>query len=528
MATSTTIKRKPRKPAGYQARPWLKLIPRTKATNDNRARLLLPSGELLLDERITASPVTMSLDETATVTFSVADQPGTLEVLALADTDEGKLLSGIDVRWRGLWWRVTRIERDAGMWHVVCEDRVAAYMRSHKRLVTASRNDVTRAEFVHRLTKGVKAGGGVPVYIPELRERQGVYGETPRKATKTASRPEVDTTALGGAGGRAGSGSAGWGSAGGQVKVRRKQAKSFQLKTIDVVLSTAQELGASRRVLIACVMFITQQTNAGEPREKKPRDGADTSGTFRQGPDWISRAKAMDDAAATRAFLLGHEAKVGGSDPAKKGWKQRHGSLQAAKGELAEMIDEVHGGGRDTARWQREATATVDLWLDRNADGGSVIGPRAAAGPDDTDRRYRGQYEFRTKGDEPMNWWDATGALASEVRWHRWAVSNTFGFATDGEMIRGSVALRVTAGAPGLLGLSWTWDNRREASALAVRLVLSDPFQLLPGMVAMVDDEQPISGRWLVDSVQVDPCRGGFADVMLRRPVGKRREPAPG
>lgn len=529
---ASTVKKKTRKATGYEARPWLKLIPRVQPTISNRARLYLPSGVLTLDQEVVASPVTMSLDEAATVTFTIADPSGSLDALALASTDERELLSGVDVRWRRIWWRITRIERDEQSWIVVCEDRVAAYLRAHKRLVTASRAKTTRAQFVHRLTKGVKAGGGIPVYIPELRERQGIYKPEQPKAKKTAKSKAVDTSGMKGTvwddSGSGGSTGGGWGDAASKIRVKRQQANSTQLKTIDEALSEAQEVGASRRVMIAVVMTITQESNAGTEMGGNSI-APDVRGAFQQRTyaqsGWTrSERSAMDVRASAKRFLLG-------GDLGAPGWRQKHGSVQSASGKLGEMINAVQVAGpaavAQFGQWEAEATKTVDLWLNRNKGGGSSATTGAASGPDDADRYYRAQYKFRTSDGKPVDWWTASGMLADEVNWHRWTVCNTLGFATDGEMIRGSVALRISRDIEAVHALRWTWDTRRQASSLTARIALTDPLAILPGMVAMVDDEEPVSGRWLVESVEVDPTTGSLADVTFRRPGAKLLEPAP-
>jgi hypothetical protein len=536
---ATLMRAKPRKPTGYSARPWLKLIPRTKVTTDNRARLYLPSGVLTLDREVTASPVTMSLDEAATVTFSVADPSGSLDALALAQADESRLLSGIDVRWRALWWRITRIERDEGAWIVVCEDRIASYLQSHKRVVSASRADMTRAQFVRRLALGVKAGGGIPRYIPELKEKQGIYKPEQPKARKTAEKQISTPDGLAGtvwdSSGTTAAG--GWGAAASKVTVKGKRADAAQLADLDEALREASSLGAAPRVMMAVVMTMTQESVVGKTVVSV---SGRHHGNFHQevGTGWartVASAKSVKE--STRRFLTG-------GDLGAPGWKQRFGSVKASTSgplTLGGMIDRVQVAGTPAAfqQWEQEAKKTVDLWVGRNQSGppspgssstSNAFGDGAAAaasGVDDADRYYRGQYKFRTSDGEPMNWWDATGALADEVQRHRWAVSNTLGFATDREMIRGNPVLWISRDKQDVRGLKWTWDKRREASQMSVQLALTDPFQLLPGMVAMVDDEAPSSGRWLVESIDVDPCAGCIADVTLRRPGAKLLEPAP-
>lgn len=521
------IKAKKRE-TGYQARPWLKLVPKPKATEFNLVRLYMPDkSRVALDGQVTATAVRMSLDEAATVTVSVADPDG---ALPLASASENQLLDGVDVRWRGLWWRVARIERTAEGWSITCEDRIAAYLRSHKRSVTASRASVTRAQFVRKLALGVKAGGGIPMYIPELKSRQGIYKPEEPKAKKTKKKAGIkipdgfdgsvwDTGDASGSGGGAG----GWGKAAGKVKVKGATANTTQLACIDEVLSTAASVGATRRVMIATVMCITQETVAGVSVGGNSI-APDVRGPFQQRTNsssgWTRSVKsAMDAGASCKRFLLG-------GDLGAPGWRQKHGSVKASDGNLGQMIDAVQVAGTPSAfgKWEHEATKTIDLWLSRNQ---GVSGDDDSA--DQAARYYRGQYAFRTSEESgaPRNWWDAMGQLADEVQWHRWAVCNTLGYATDKEMIRQNVVWWISRERQEIHDLSWSWDYRREASELEVTVALPDPFSLLPGMVAMVDDEQPIDGRWLVDTIDVDPLANNIASVSLRRVGAKLLEPAP-
>jgi hypothetical protein len=503
---------KPKKAAkktGYDAKPWLRLVPKPEPAEFSKVRIYPQDAPVVtLGGQVTATQLRMSLDEAATLTVTIAGPAGDLSLIGLDAIGNNHLLQGVDARWRDVMWRVVRVEQLGSSWSLICEDRVASYLRAHKRPMTASRSSVTRAQFVRRLALAVKAGGGIPCYIPELKVKQGVYKQ--RKPGK--ARP--------GSKGPSGGSTSGWGSRADEVKVRGTTASRVQRDCLKAVLSTAVSLGASRRVMIGCVMAVTEASHAGLPKYMRSTVPADHDrllhrGAFGQTPAWGTDREILDTEKATRAFLLGRNG--------KRGWKQTHGSLHAAGEPLGEMADEILELERTTTpQWQAEATKTVDLWLSRNdavEDDDEEKDPRA-------DRHYRGQYKFRTSGENgPINWWDVTGALAKEVRWHRWAVNNTLGFATEREMIRQNAVWEINREQEEILELEWSWDYRKTASELRVRVALPDAFALLPGMVAMVDDERPVSGRWLVDTIDVDPLHGTIAEVGLRRARGKRLEP---
>lgn len=502
------------------ARPWLRLPARPDPIEDQTVRIYLKDRVLELDTgQLVDLQLTTSMDTAAQIQVDVFDNVGDTATFALLDQNEDLLLDGIDVRWGRVWWRLARVERTDTGWAMYCEDRVAAYLRSHTRPQKASRADITRAGFVHQLTRGVKAGGGITTYIPEVGDKQQIArAEVPKE---TAEKRSTFATA------RKSASTNPWGGDGAKVCVKRQRASAMQLRVINEALAEAQRLGASRRVMIAVNMCLTQESVAGKDTRKT---GNDDIGYFQQGRNWISSANARDVARATRAFLLGHEAKVGGTDKVS-GWKQRHGSLRNATGDLNAMIKAVQISVGGYADWQDESTKNVDVWLARNGTGSADDDP-ARRGASSKPTYYRAAYAFRTQGETGSegrtDWWDATGKLAEEVAWHRWAAGNVLAFVSDDELIRGTPVLTVDRELQEIHQVGWSWDYRREASEMTVRVALEDTWSLLPGMVASVNDEEPVRGLWLIDTVRVSPILGAnIAEVTLRRRGARKLEPAP-
>ncbi|WP_157260899.1 hypothetical protein [Patulibacter minatonensis] len=492
--------------------PWLKLPARPEATIEQTVRLYTKDQVADITGRVRDLRRDLGLDDAGTITIDVLDPVGDLAEFELIDQNEDELLDGIDIRWGSVWWRIVRLERSDDGWSVIAEDRAAAYLRQHKRPMKASRNKQTRAAFIYQLVLSVKAGGGIPVYIPELKDKQKIAkAEEPESITTAKRKAKAVESSSGGSG---------WGSAGSKVKVKRASANSTQLRCLDLALTEAAAVGASRRVMIAMVMCVTQETVAGLPqytRSNALAAGVTHRGPFQQSPSYGSDADVLDTRKAARAFLLG----VHGIP----GWKQKHGSLHSAAGNLGQMIDQVQVAGTPSAfgQWEGEATKTVDLWLGRNPNATSTTD--AASTKVET---YTQQFAFKTSdNDENVNWWDATGQLADDVKWHRWAAGNTFGYASDDELIRGNPVLHLSRDMEEVKAMPWTWDVRREAAEITVTLALADEWQLLPGMTVMVDDESPVDGRWIVEKISDSPLTGGgIAEVTLRRRNAKSLEPA--
>lgn len=520
MAVTISSRRKPKK--AVTAKPWLRLPVRPQATDEDVVRLYRPKAkgghELVAEvtEQATSLPVELDLDAAATVTIAVADPAGAGTLRVLLDANEDQLLDGIDVQWKKVWWRLARIDRADDGWTLTCEDRVAAWMREHDRPVKESRRKTTRAEFVYRLVRAVKKGGGIATYIPELHDKQRIAEpEEPKTKKDAAKAVKSSAPAI-----------SGWGPAASKVKVKRRLANSAQLRCLDAVLTEAHRLGASRRVLIAVVMCVTQETNAG--LEVGGNSIApDVRGPFQQRTNaqsgWTRSVRsAMDPTASCKRFLTG-------GDRGAPGWKQKHGSVRNGSGNLGQMVDAVQVANTPGAfgQWEKEATKTVELWLQRNAGGTSTSSSDGAAA---AASYYKAQYAFRTgaAGNKTRsNYWDATGQLAEEVNWHRWACANTISYASDNELIRGTPVMSISREMTEAHGLTWSWDHRREASELVVEIALKDTWSLMPGMVVMVDDEGPVDGRWIVQTVRIDSTTSNIAEVTLRRRGAKKLEPAP-
>lgn len=298
------------------------------------------------------------------------------------------------------------------------------------------------------------------------------------------------------------------------IKVKGQRATDRQRQIITDCLQEASRLGCSRRVMIAVVMAVTQESNAGLATGKT---GNDDIGLFQQGREWISVANANDPAKATRAFLLGDAANVGGTGGVK-GWKDRFGSLKNAPGTLNDAIKQVQISVGGYGPWEAEATATVDLFLGGRL--GDIPG---------VERTYTVQYLF-TRGshqgtDETLeSSWDAIGRLAEEVNFRRWAALNTLFYVSDEELIAAAPSVQITGDEGWLLAQpSYEWGADRVVSEMTLR-VLTDRWGVLPGATVYMQGQGPLEGKWLVRSVR-DDLWSPESDVTLTRPTGKRDEP---
>lgn len=299
------------------------------------------------------------------------------------------------------------------------------------------------------------------------------------------------------------------------ITVKGKRATAKQRTVLAAVLREAKDQNSSRRVMVATVMCVTQESNAGV--DDLHGGGTDDIGPFNQGREWISVTASKSPAKATRAFLLGGAADVGGTEHSKKGWKQHFGSLKNAPGGLAQLIHQVQGNARasDYAPWEAEATKTVQAFM------GGALGATGTGG-----RTYTSQYLYErgTRDGERESSWDCSAKLAEEVNARRWAALNTLNYATEDELAAAAPSLQIDGDEEWLLGRpSWQWAVDRPIADLTYR-VLSERWGILPGAVVIVANQGAFDGRYLVLSV-TDDLFSPESDVVLRRPIEALLEP---
>jgi hypothetical protein len=315
-----------------------------------------------------------------------------------------------------------------------------------------------------------------------------------QRRNSPATRSASSEATAGDAGRPRGTGSA-------DYKVKGKRATAKQRETIDGCLAQAQEDGASRRVMIATVMTITQESNAGELASVMT--GNDDVGIFQQGRNWVSEKEAKDPAASTHAFLV--------TGPTS--WKKVHDGLKNAPGNLNQAIMKVQISVGGYAPWEKEATKTVDTWLDTGGGGGGS---------------YIKQYNFTRgeKGGQRENSWDAAARLVEEVGAYRWAAGNVL-YAVSGDELRAAAPSLTIRGDEGWLVRqpAYSWANNREISEVNLD-VLGDRWDVMPGACVVLSSLYgPMAGRWLVWNASGDRLDSPVVHVVLRRPTRLRDEP---
>lgn len=288
----------------------------------------------------------------------------------------------------------------------------------------------------------------------------------------------------------------------GEYKVMGQRASATQRRVIDGCLAQAEKDGASRRVMVAVIMCITQESGAG--RLMDVMTGNDDVGIFQQGRNWISVEGAKDPAAATHAFLI--------TGPSS--WKKVHGGVKVAPGDLNAAIVKVQISVGGYGQWEAEAERTVEEWL---GNGGSE-------GDTTVSKRYTFTRGERRGSKEDS--WEAADRLIKEVGGFRWAAANTF-YCVSGDELRMQAPSLTIRGDEGWLRKSpaWSWASRRSINEMTLE-VLADRWDVMPGgLVVLHRALGAMSGRWLVHQVSGASLDSPEATVLLRRPAVLRPEP---
>lgn len=281
------------------------------------------------------------------------------------------------------------------------------------------------------------------------------------------------------------------------IKVKGKRATARQRSVIDGALAEADQLNASRRVMVALVMALTQESRCGE----------ESSNLLQQSTAWNNATDAKSPAKATRAFLV--------TGPTS--WKKVHGGLKSAPGNLANAVQAVQKSGAGAgayARWQNEASSTVDTWSARG--GGS-----------DSQRRKRYEFARGERHGQKENSWDCMARLVEEVAAYRWAAGNTL-YAVSGDELRAGAPSLTIRGDEGWLikPPAFSWANNRSVSEISID-VLTEHWNVMPGATVVMGSQfGALAGRFMVWHVSGESLDSPVVTVTLRRPTRLKDEPA--
>lgn len=485
-------------------RPWINRPPTRQVDGYTLGEVVLLGArdEATISDAVLSAPLKATRKSAAQLTLTVADPEREL-LGPLLDRAEDLLLDdNVDTEIGGIWWRLMGVEPTDTGWTMSFEDRAGAWLRRHDKPIRVVRGRVTRARFIHRLYR--EAGGGIDLWVPELRDKQQIA-----KGTSTeANEPGEDAAA----GATAGSGDGEWTSPPSQVRNHygmmpfTPERRSIAAR----LLRVASAENAGERATLTMLAAALVESELGNPRTASA-DGYGSYGTFQPRVDYsvsprglgtkITMAEALDVEGQARQFLRG---------PAYTSWSDGGKALGAISacakfsdmsvGQIAQKIEgSAHPDRYDKARQGAEAILKAFR-------GGALVGARgetdgaaASSGGGESSA-----YVFeRGQGGKREDSLTCANRLADEVAWRHWIFGGQGYYASDPELINAPIVLRIDRDNPAVVsGPTWKWDVRLTAAQMRVELIADRLPE--PGQVVYVRGEGPATGRWLIDSVESD------------------------
>jgi hypothetical protein len=449
--------------------------------------------------KVTAATIKRTIEGPSTLTITARDT--NRELLR-----SGYIGKGLDCEIDGLWFRLWSWSKTGNDLQLTFIDREVAVLKEWPptslgakmyRVWPASKyGTLTRFRFAEQLIRDVAHILPIRFVCPALGDQGIIEGDDP--ATKAANKGHGFPTNP-------------------DITVKNKKADRTQIANLQTVLDTGDSMGARRKVLIAAVAVVTQESNA----RASATNGVHV-GLFQQDPNqgWPATRNPEIDAAAFFNSAIGDDRK----------------NPNLAIEDLADDV-QVSGHPELYKQWVDEATATVDLYLG-NTD--STLPPSALVptnAPDPTRGQFmRGRLETpsaaarkhrqgvvivpTTQGNKQIireDNWACLSRLASEIGYRCFCVSGTVYLIDDYRLFHQRVGMTLSSASDGIDSIDADFSQSLVNAKLTVACRVGR-WQVPPGGVAAVEDMGPASGRWLASTIE----RSLFtkaATVTLQKPL---------
>jgi len=459
--------------------------------------------------------------------------------LELNDYDRSLLRSGalnarLDIEIDGLWFRLVHVSRDAGSDNLTLgfEQREIAVLRTypkvhaaHGGIKFASRDKVTRAEFILNLIREVKEFK-IPVVIPHLHQVQQIE--------KATDKPGTINWGLA-TGGATGSGGISLNVNGdiadrfhhrepgaarqvaGLVTVKNVPISKDQTNNANTILNVATNMKAKRKVLVCAIMTAIQESTL---HNLSGGDGTSV-GLFQQiDTGWGSYADRHDPATSSRMFLnkcIKYEKDHPGisyNDVCQGVQQSGHPDLygqwfdEANKIVTAYGVPPGKGGATDAEGNAADMNNMAQTWT--------------PAGADNIYHFVRGTTDASGVWKREDNW-TCIRRLADEVGWRAFFISGVFYYLTDDDLYKTQPIVTITESTKGVMGIGFDYDLGKKGATVDIPCQVG-LWLAPPGSIITLQEMGPLDGRWLVNTF----ARSLFssnADINLSKPQPTLPEP---
>jgi cell wall-associated NlpC family hydrolase len=408
------------------------------------------------------------------------------------------LVNACDIKVDGVWFRLVQVSKQGLDVTLTFEDRAVAVLRlypkpgaAHAGFMWRRVTTTTRQQFAALLVREPKELT-IPFVSPGYTDKPAVSraAHVPSQAQRDANREP------------------GFGP-GARITVKNRPADAAQITNIDLVLHTGWKMGARRKVLVAAICTITQESDC----RVSATNGVHV-GLFQQDPRYWAPGGSRDPVTDATQFFQRAIA---------EDQKRPADTIE----DLCENVQNPgdSGPGNAYSQWFAEADRTVTSWSMPGGDGSTAADVAAANGsfvPTGGTAATSTQFEYTRGTVQVVNhkfvWtrednWSCLSRLAAEVQWRCFADQGTVYFVDDLDLFRSRPLMTITEAASadqlpalpsGVLivdSIDGDYDTGKRNAQLTVKVRLSR-WAAPPGSMVAIEYCGPFSGRWLVQEIR--------------------------
>jgi hypothetical protein len=435
----------------------------------------------------------------------------------------GRLAHAVDIKIDGLWFRLTKAEKNGNNITMTFEDREVAILRTYNKRRLSKWGQLTRSRFAMILVKEVKEFN-IPFICPELHRTKFDLSKKKSKADKAKDRDP---------------GLGSWDEALKRAKEKDKsitikgaQPTSQQLENCETVLDVIEHdmhgRDRKRKLMVCSIMTGIQEATAyhkpyGDEYDMSYPESVRAKGSvgfFQQRPNWGTFKQRMNLRYGAKKWL----------DAAVKA-DRNNPSLT-----YNDLCQEVQGSAHPNAyaQWRVEAERIVT--------GYGIAGSHGSSPSDTADANNMSPWQIEAgiddfqfargrpktlpggkKGWEKEDSWTCLQRLADEVQWRAFAVSGSIYFISEPRLFQSAARARISEESEGVDWIDWDYDIGKENSTVTITARI-DRWEVPPGAIVQVRDAGPANGRWLVTDIERN-LFSPLATITGKKPRAKLREP---
>jgi hypothetical protein len=384
-------------------------------------------------------------------------------------------------------FRLAGVSKQGKTLTLTWEGELAGLLRAHERAIRASRADVTRAQFVIRMLREVKERV-IHYVVTDPGKHQPIASIDGDDADSKAKRRDRGLSAHA------------------RITIAGQTPTREQIRNINTVLGVAVHDESPELAVLGMIC-----ANIGESKYEtaivNAKSGA--KGVFQVLPRYWHLIDWSDIAGGAEIFLnqgfthLGSATKKGAIQLARDHGDWTPGQIAAA----------VEGSDADAAFYDGHLTEARQIL--------------AAYGGVERSETVRESFTYRRGGTDGTkeDSWKCTGRLATEVRWNRFESDDVFYFVTDADLFKSQPRMQLSEKTPGVLSIDYDVDVGKPVSQMTVTC-RAELWSAPPGsVVEVVDVDDLVDGRWLVDTDR-QLLQRADTTIELRRPAPAKPEPA--